>query len=809
MRLPDGKLKLWHVAPALLAAVAMTALTAPPAAGQQGARSKTVPGAAKTTGDLDLAAAPLTGAGPSHRGGDPQDAGADFQRQADRQALGFNGSSAFGSRAGWKGPSETVELLRDVYGVPHIYADSIAGAVYGHGWAQAEDHLETMLLDYLAADGRLSEAFSDGDARTAVAGFPDPVESDHLAELFRFRSAVDDHWAEIDALDDPAWGVSTSEVLEAFAAGIRDYMAAHPGKVPAWWAGDVSPRQIVAWTRLVLLSYQIEEAMGNLPGGGSDAPDESGGSNAWVLGPSKTTDESVLVQADPHRPWSGPATWYEAHLVGGEMESAGGGFYGMPILSMAFNRDLAISLTSNGVDNADAFRLTVDPDDPTRYLHGSTSRPFTFEQRVLQRPDGSAVTLDLAWSHHGPVILPLDTTDFSGETHVYAAGATMLEQIGPVTQLLGMALARTLEEWKAAASLLQIQRWNMLVGTADGQVYYLHNSRHPDRVDGLNYKHPIDGSDPAVDWTERAPWDFSQLASVLDPATGYVQNCNNSPGWTTSVYGELIDELAWPRHYMNVDKHTMRERLATQEIEALPRFSVEDSRDLSLSNYLLMAQWWVTLVFQLDALHGDDPGITDPAALAAALEEFAGWDGCATTDSTATLLFQTFIRKVNAIPGVDVTEPPPWGGGIPVALAVYGLNLLADSWREIEAEHGTGGVAWGTVHRIRRGAVDLPIGGAGYPMAPLRITKAVEFEGSTGYVGQGSSYLRLVRLKQGESPQAISIKPWGNSDDPTSSHYSDLTELYAADTYKPLYFVRADIEANLDPDGGWVLTWIP
>ncbi|MDP6539993.1 MAG: penicillin acylase family protein [Planctomycetota bacterium] len=755
-----------------------------------------------------LSAAALTAA-PRSGWGDTDDPRADFQQPPGRQALGSGGSSAFGSRAGWKGPSETVEILRDVYGVPHVYADSIAGAVYGHGWAQAADHLETMLLDYLAADGRLSEAFPDGDERTAAAGFPDPVESDRLAELFRYRSAVDDHWAEIDALDDPVWGVSTSEVLAAFAAGINDYMDAHPGKVPAWWSGEVSAQQVVAWTRLVLLSYQIDEAMGNLPGGGPNGPDGTGGSNAWVLGPSKTTDQSVLVQADPHRPWSGPATWYEAHLTGGGMESAGGGFYGIPILSMAFNRDLALSLTSNGVDNADAFRVTVDPTDPTRYLHGSSSRPFTFEQRVLQRPDGTSVTLDLAWSHHGPVIQPLDTTGFSGETHVYAAGATILEETGAVTQLLGMALARTIEEWKAAASLLQIQRWNMLVGTADGQVYYVHNSRHPDRVDGLNYKHPIDGSDPAVDWTERAPWDFAQLASVLDPATGYVQNCNNSPGWTTSVYGELFDELAWPSHYMRVDKRTMRERLATQEIEALPLFSLEDSRDLSLSNYLLMAEWWVTLVFQVESIHGDDPGIADPQALAAALAELTAWDGRATTDSTATLLFQTFIRKVNTIDGVDVTEPPPPAANIPAAMAVYGLNLLADSWREIEAEHGTGAVPWRDVHRIRRGAVDLPIGGAGYPMAPLRITKAVEFEGSVGYVGQGSSYLRLVRLKQGEPPQAISIKPWGNSDDPTSPHYSDLTELYATDTYKPLFFERADVEANLDPEGSWILTWIP
>jgi len=691
-------------------------------------------------------------------------------------------------------PDDSITLYRDAWGIPYVFAGSEQGAQFGHGYAQAEDHLDQLLIDYLFADGRLSEAFADGDPELAAAGYDSlpPLEYDRLARQFRFREVADAGWDEIDTMDLPGWDVGTGALVEAFAAGIDRYMAEHPEHVPAWWQGEVDPRSVVAWGRAITLSYQIEWIASKLPGSAARSPDESPhGSNGWVLGPDRTASGNVMVQSDPHQPWDGPTIWYEVHLSGGQLEAGGATPYGVPFVAFAHNRRVVTTLTSNGMNNGDVFAVTVDPADPTRYLYGDESRAFTFEEQAVPQADGSTATLRIAWTHQGPVLLPSGMVDFSEETQVYVGAATLYEQTHALTELRSLGAATDLDSWFEGLRLLQLAKWNIMVGTADGHIAYVNNSRHPDRADSANYRtSPVDGSDPAIDWTTRPPWDFDDLAMFTDPDAGFLQNCNNSPGWSTPTFGDPIDEGAWPNHYMKQDATGPRSVLALRELDARSDWGYEDLRDVSVSEHVLMAEWWIPALEQAYAAWGTDPGIDDVDDLASAMALLSAWDLQASLDSGAMTLFNKWRGRV--WDAIDLKHPPP--DDIPQAEGIAGLNQLAAAWQDLDAEHGSSDVPWGDVHRIRRGELDLPLRGGNSALATLKVGNTGGSVG-VGYASSGSSYMRLVELRPGQAPRITSSKPWGNSDRPESPHFDDLTELFAGNGYKELWFERSDVEA--------------
>ncbi len=690
------------------------------------------------------------------------------------------------------GPAQ-VEILRDEFGIPHIYGDDLPAALYGFGYAQAEDHLSFMLVHYLAADGRLATALEEGDPDLEQAGYSNPLDWDLRSRLVRARAEVDDRWDQMDDHDDPQWEFSTTELLTAFAAGINDYMGEHPEEVPSWWSGSVEPQSVAAWMRLFLFNYQLGLISEKLAG----IEERSGTqeSNEWVVGPDKTDDGSVYVQSDPHLGWRGMTLWYEAHVAGGPMDMAGATLYGLPLIVMGHSDRLAFTETSNAMDNADLFEVPVSATDAGRYLYGDDELPFVFEEATVELAGGGTHTFEMAWTHHGPVVYPSETSDFSDQASVIVGAGTLWGQVHHLTQFLQMNLAQDVHEWREAMQPLQLQRWNFVVGDVDGNIFYVSNSRHPDRDGGQDWDTAVDGSDPALDWTASEPWAFDELAQATNPEAGFLQNCNDSPGWATPTYGDPIDESQWPDHYFNHDALGPRGRRALQQLDQEAPWTFEALQELSMDRYMLPAEWYVTTLGEGYALYGGGPDIDDPQALATAAAIFDGWDFYADTDSVAMTLFVEWAELVSG--SISLSSPPP--PDIDPETMVAALNALGYAVRALEDQHGTAQVPWGDVHRIRRGDVDLPIGGGPSGSLPsLFLTSTTEEEGGIGYAGQGSSYMLLTRFAPDGTVSAVSIKPWGNSENPDSPHYNDLTELFAQSRYKEFWYYREDVEAHLE-----------
>lgn len=259
-----------------------------------------------------------------------------------------------------------VKILRDEYGVPHIYGGSAEAAMYGLGWAQAQDHLPLMSVFYLESTGQLTQTFSgDIPVTPAVESADQLLRIDRTVRLFRFLTDPQELWAQINSEDDPKWSFSTQSLLEAFAAGINDYTKANRDDLPPW-IPTYSPQGALAMAQYLMRARQIQllfKKSPNLSQGLGLLPSEIGewgGSNQFAVGPDRTDNGSVRVLASPHLAYHGHSLWYEAHIVGGPFNMAGAMLYGMPAPAMAHNEHIAFSLTNNAADNADLFSLAED-----------------------------------------------------------------------------------------------------------------------------------------------------------------------------------------------------------------------------------------------------------------------------------------------------------------------------------------------------------------------------------------------------------------------------------------------------------------
>lgn len=203
---------------------------------------------------------------------------------------------------GWG--AEKIHILRDEFGVPHIFAATPVGAAYGSGYAQAEDRLEELLRNYRKAEGTMSEVFGESWFR-----------HDYRQRLWRHRRVAEEHYKELSA--------QTRAVIEAFQAGVKQFMTEHPEQVPAW-APKLEPWQVVALGRYIIWGWPEGEAGGDLLHAGIQPdPIAYHGSNEWLIAPSRTAMHAPIALIDPHLTWYGEFRFYEMRIYGGELEYSG------------------------------------------------------------------------------------------------------------------------------------------------------------------------------------------------------------------------------------------------------------------------------------------------------------------------------------------------------------------------------------------------------------------------------------------------------------------------------------------------------
>jgi acyl-homoserine-lactone acylase len=394
-----------------------------------------------------------------------------------------------------------VTILRDEYGVPHVFAQDAAGAAFGSGYAQAEDRLEEMLKNYRRAEGTMAEAFGE-----------EFIHDDWRQRVWRHRLVAERHYQELSP--------RSREIIEAFQAGVRQYMQEHPDRVPTW-APKLEPWQLVALGRYIIWGWPEGEAAGKLQRAGIQPdPIAYHGSNEILLAPSRTAMHAPIAVVDPHLSWYGAFRFYEIRIYGGDLAFSGACILGLPFPVLGHSRYASIAMTTGGPDTSDVYEEEVADG---KYKFRGEWRPLeTRHEKIGVKVDGKIEWKDVAIDStaHGPIV-----AHKNGKS--YSIAIPYADEVRLMDESWGMVTAHNLGEMKKALAMLQFMAQNIMVGTVDGDIYYVRNGRVPVRPSACDPSKPMPGATGECEWQGVHP--FEDLVQITNPPRGYMQNCNVSP----------------------------------------------------------------------------------------------------------------------------------------------------------------------------------------------------------------------------------------------------------------------------------------
>ena len=666
---------------------------------------------------------------------------------------------------------ETV-IHRDRWGIPHVYARTDAGAVFGFAYAQAEDYFPRIERNYIQAIGRAAEI--DG---------AEAVPQDRLNRVLEIPRLAREEYRRLDP--------RTRALCDAFAAGLNHYLATHP---------EVRPRLLARfepWHPLAFIRYNYFQ-QGFVWGSGvrpqelqlaarDPGLDDNVGSNGWVVGPSRSASGRALLFINPHLPYFGSGQVYEGHVHSDEgWDFTGYTRFGFPFPYVGHNGSLGWVSTDNAADHADLYRETFDdPARPLAYRYGDGWRlaeEWTDTIRVRTDTGMEARPVVLRRTHHGPIVGVRDGRPL-------ALRMARLADDGWLAEWYAMTRARSVRELRQAMRPLAMLFGNVMAADREGHIWYLYNASVPRRDPRFDWSDAVDGADPATEW--RGFHTIDELPELLDPPSGWMDNSNGSPFRMTDR-GNL-DPSRFPSYMVPEGTEVNpRGRAGQRLLAATPRWTFDAWTRAAFDRRVFEADSAIAALERAVQAAGDT---ALRRRVAPALDTLRAWSRVSDTASVAMTVFSVWRRFLPR--GED-------GRVAPAAMA----GTLAATLDTLEQRFGRWQVPWGEVSRLQRvvdAAGEEP--GDARPSLPWPAVHGADGAVFTGYAsplrGQrrlygmaGASYVSVVEF--GPRVRARAVHTFGASGDPASPHFFDQAPLQARGELRPAWFTLEEIRANLE-----------
>ena len=660
-----------------------------------------------------------------------------------------------------------VNIYRDTWGVPHIFGEKDRDTAYGLAYAHAEDDFKTIQDILLSLRGKLATVYGK-----------DGAPNDYIVQLLRIWEVVESHY-EYDLAK------NVRSICESYADGLNHYAVLHPNEVVRGLF-PVSGKDIVAgFVHRTPLMFGLDRVLEKLTS--SEKPDfafdyktiKSGpfdqallGSNVVAVAPSRSADGYTRIAINSHQPWTGPVAWYEAHLHSEEGWNMNGGLFpGSPVIFVGHNENIGWGHTVNSPDLIDVYELEIHPEDKNRYyIHGSWEELEVREARItvkLWGPFKWTIKRETLWSVQGPVIRNPHGT--------YAVRFSGYGEIRQVEQWFRMNKSRNLEDFGEAMSMLALPMFNTIYADKNGNLYYVYNALLPIRGSGnYDWKGIVPGNTAYTMWREYFP--FDELPQVVNPESGFLQNCNSTPFLATngndnpdkSFYPQNLGiELFQTNRALRVHETFGSDKSITREEFYQYKFDTKYSRQSVMA---------VNLKKFLTEASSKDPDINK------ALELLRNWDLDTDSSSTATHLAIRAIRPQ--------FNPAKYEYD---AEKIMDRLKKAVSW--LNENFGRLDVKWGDIQRLQRGKTDLSLSGG-----PDILRAVYSKEKDDKYVGiAGDCFYEIVEWDSDGNVSAKSIHQFGTATQDTSSiHYDDQAQLFARHQMKPVWMKLEDIKLNLE-----------
>jgi len=416
----------------------------------------------------------------------------------------------------WEQQAQNVTIVRDDWGIPHVYGKSDADAVFGVIYAQAEDDFNRVETNYLTSLGRLAEA--EGESA--------------IYQDLRMKIFIDPADMKAQYEKSPAW---LKSLMNAWADGLNFYLHTHPKVTPRaiprfepWMALSFSEGSIGGDIERVNLN-QLQAFYGKSPATAVPAAPEPWveptGSNGVAIAPSNTASKHALLLINPHTSFFFRA---EAQMHSDEGLNAYGALtWGQFFIYQGFNDRAGWMHTSSGVDNIDEYLETVTKKgDGYVYKYGSEERPVTASKIVVPYKTASGMAkkeFTIYRTHHGPIV-----RETNGK---WVAVRLMQEPLKALTQSYSRTKARGYDEFRKSMELHTNSSNNTIYADADGTIAYFHSNFIPKRDAKFDWTKPVDGSDPATEWHEVMSID--ETPNLKNPKSGWLYNSNNWP-WSAA-----------------------------------------------------------------------------------------------------------------------------------------------------------------------------------------------------------------------------------------------------------------------------------
>jgi len=741
------------------------------------------------------------------------------------------------------GLKSDVEIKRDRWGVPHIYAGNVGDLVFAIGYAQAQDRLWQMEFNRRASLGTLAE----------VLGEP-AVEVDRLVRRVGFHRAAKADWAAVSDHD--------REVLESYSAGVNAYI--ENGRLPvefqilrqrprAWeptdtlafgrffgWAlsGNWDSEIVRSWTIDRFGAAVMAEFEPTYPAGGPvivppGAEADGGGpdlskdfeeseriagligramSNNWIVNGEKSVTGKPLLASDPHLPLTMPSIWWEAHIDSPEIKAAGVALPCAPGIMMGHNEKIAWGMTAAMVDGDDLFVEQINPDNPSQYRYeGEWVDGEVVREEIKVRGRSEPIIEDVLITKHGPVVSPA----IEGEKRELSLRTVALEPSRQVEAQMKLMEAGDWDEFRDALSGWPFPSLNVGYADVEGNIGYCLAGLVPQRAEGHGVV-PMPGWTSIYDWTGFLP--FEEHPYAFNPPTNWVASANNQ-----------IAEDDFPHFLAANFADTGRVSRIIELLEGKEKHSVADFQKMQVDRQSIPARELAPLILQLNPK--DDWSKR-------ALTFVKTWNYEVAPDSVAACVYEVFF--VHLVRRACEEKLGEWseyfmGRGIH-ALRDHGSFFYAAhgwlmekmrerpdwftgrTWHEVMEEALTSAVAelrellgdevsgwqWGRLHRqsfnhalgevrgldkvFNRSAV--PVGGdantvwqAAY--APFHGYDLNSFT---------ASWRQIIDLEDFNRSQAV--LPSGQSGHPGSKHYHSMNEMWRTGGYHPMLWDREEVEKH-------------
>lgn len=733
------------------------------------------------------------------------------------------------------GLHDRAEVLRDRYGVPHIFAADDHDMLFLQGYVTAQDRLWQMDVYRRAAEGRLAEIFGepalDSDKEMRTIG---------LARAAKADLAV----ASAHAHDD----------LQAYADGVNKFLEQHGDALPVeFLVLGYKPERWSPADSLAIAKLQLHDAAGNyaqeilradiaerlgtgalqtlmpdpasvfttyderawaavapdlasdaratdaldafLPGAGAGL-----GSNCWALSGSRTKSGKPLLAGDPHLPVREPSIWYEIAMRDDAVDLIGFSIPGAPGVVIGHNDHIAWTFTYAYADTEDLFVEHADPSDPRRFEYKGAFEPATFvRESISVKGRAEPVVVDVAITRHGPIISGI----LKDEKAQLALRWTGLDRTKTIDAILGINRAKSWDEFRTAAADFAGAELSVCYADTDGHIGLLLMGRLPDR--------PGDGKMPVPGWTGEYDWrgllPASANLAILDPADGIIVNANDRPMSSPSDAGWNGE---WYPPFRSTFLRGQLERMQSADVAAFARLQNDyTSLPVERLHMALTAARPTTAAGQqaLDLARQWNGALAVDSAGAAIYEDWLlQFARLVFEDKLGTALYDEYLRDARPYYALYALVADPSSAYFSSVgdASLTGRDALAGAALDAAAKDlalrlGTDMTKWrwGDLHTVT----------FAHPLAAVKPLDLLLSIGPVKRAGDGSSpnngafdprkpfaivthasERQIVDL--GDLDASVSVIPTGQSGQPYSPHWSDQLSRWSSGGTKPMPLSR-------------------